>query len=65
LVVVLVDEIDKQLTEPRCRVDVDLALDVDDLDTVLVVVTQLQIHKSSSAMQGVISNVQAPPRGLT
>src|SRR5882762_4901627 len=45
LVVVLVDEIDEQLTEPRGRVDVDLALDIDDLDAVLVVVTQLQIHK--------------------
>src|SRR6202162_5214965 len=54
LVIVLVDEIDEQLTEPRRRVDVDLALDVDDLDAVLVVVTQLQVHKSSSAMKGVI-----------
>src|SRR3984957_10614375 len=54
LVVVLVDQIDEQLTEPRRRVDIDLALDVDDLDAVLVVVTQLQIHKSSSAMKGVI-----------
>src|SRR6516162_2522495 len=56
LVVVLVDEIDEQLTEPRGRVDVNLALDIDDLDAVLVVVTQLQIHKSSSAMHGVISS---------
>src|SRR6185437_15442847 len=55
LVVVLVDEIDEQLTEPRSRVNVDLALDVDDLDAVLVVVTELQIHKSSSATRGVIS----------
>src|SRR3984957_20061537 len=53
LVIVLVDEIDKQLTEPRRRVDVDFALDVDDLDAVLVVVTQLQIQKSSNAMQAV------------
>jgi len=56
LVVVLVDEIDEQLTEPRGRVYVNLALDIDDLDAVLVVVTQLQIHKSSSAMHGVISS---------
>src|SRR5208282_1254760 len=54
LVVVLVNEIDEQLTEPRRRVDVNLAFHVDDLDAVLVVVTQLQIHKSSSAMKGVI-----------
>src|SRR6516225_2622116 len=50
LVVVLVDQIDEKLTEPWRRVDIDLALDVDDLDAVLVVVTQLQIHKSSSAI---------------
>src|SRR5690242_5206734 len=55
LVVVLVDEIDEQLAEPRGGVDVDLTLDVDDLDAVLVVVTELQIHKSSSAIRGVIS----------
>jgi len=55
LVVVLADQIDEQLTEPRRRVDIDLAPDVDDLDAVLVVVIQLQIHESSSAMHGVIS----------
>ena len=35
--------------------DIDLALDVDDLDAVPDMVTQLQIHTSSSAMPGVIS----------
>ena len=63
LVVVLVDQIDEQLTEPRRRVDIDLALDVDDLDAVLVVVTQLQIHKSSSAMHGVVAT-SLPGGGL-
>ncbi len=38
LVVVLADQIDEQLTQPRRGVDVDLALDVDDLDAVLAVV---------------------------
>ena len=56
LVVVLVDQVDEQLTKPWRRIDIDLALDIDDLDAVLVVVTQLQIHKSSSAMHGVISS---------
>ena len=55
LVVVLAGQIDEELTEPRRGIDIDLAFDVDDLDAVLVVVTQLQIHKSSSAMHGVIS----------
>jgi hypothetical protein len=36
LVVVLADQIDEQLTQPRRRIDIDLALDVDDLDAVLV-----------------------------
>ena len=53
-VAVLAGQIDEQLTQPRRGVDIDLALDVDDLDAVLVVVTQLQIHESSSAMHGVI-----------
>ena len=48
LVAVLAGQIDEQLTQPRRGVDIDLALDVDDLDAVLAVVTQLQIHKSSS-----------------
>jgi hypothetical protein len=55
LVVGLADQIDEQLTQPRRGIDIDLALDVDDLSAVLVVVTQLQIHTSSSAMHGVIS----------
>ena len=65
LVVVLVDEIDEQLTEPRGRVNVDLALDIDDLDAVLVVVTQLQIHKilQRHARRHLIVPHQA--RGLT
>ncbi len=40
LVVVLAGQIDEQLTQPRRGVDIDLALDVDDLDAVLGVVTQ-------------------------
>ena len=48
LVVVLAGQIDEQLAQPRRGVDIDLALDVDDLDAVFAVVTQLQIHKSSS-----------------
>jgi hypothetical protein len=48
LVVVLAGQIDEQLTQPRRGVDIDLALDVDDLDAVLGVVTQPQIDKSSS-----------------
>src|ERR1700761_4818900 len=55
LVVVLVDQVDQELTKPRRRVDVDLALDVDNLDVVLVVVTKLQIHKSSSAITALSS----------
>src|SRR5882757_9635967 len=55
LVVALADQIDEQLTQPRRRVDIDLAPDVDDLDAVLAGVTQLQLHGSSSAMHGVIA----------
>jgi len=50
LVVVLAGQIDEQLTQPRRGVDIDLALDVDDLDAVLGVVTQPQIDKSSSVV---------------
>src|SRR6266536_1770400 len=64
LVVVLVDQIDEELTEPWRRVDIDLAFDVDDLDAVLVVVTQLQIHESSSAMHGVMAT-SVPANGPT
>jgi len=39
---------------PRRRMDIDLALDVDDLTAVLGVVTKLQIHESSGAVRGVI-----------
>src|SRR5207247_8141062 len=35
LVVALADQVDEQLTQPRRRIDIDLALDVDDLDAVL------------------------------
>ena len=54
LVAVLAGQIDEQLTQPRRGIDIDLALDVDDLDAVLAVVTQLQIHESPSAMHGVV-----------
>jgi hypothetical protein len=48
------DQVDEQLTQPRRGVDIDLAPHVDDLDAVPGVVTQLQVHTSSSAMPGVI-----------
>ena len=35
LVAVLADQVDEQLTQPRRGIDIDLALDVDDLDAVL------------------------------
>src|SRR6266487_4359519 len=62
LVAALADQIDEQLTQPRRRIHIDLAPDVDDLDAVLGVVTQLQIHTSSSAMPGVISTYIPAPR---
>ncbi len=46
----------------RGAVHIDLALHVDDLDAVLGVVTQLQIHTSPSAMPGVISTSIPTPR---
>src|SRR5262252_8397744 len=46
-----VDQLDEKLTQARRGVDVDLAFHVDDLDPILGVVIQLQIHKSSSAMR--------------
>src|SRR5208282_5041794 len=65
VVVVLAGQLDEQLTQPRRRIDIDLALDVDDLDAVPGVVTQLQIHKSSSAVHGVISaSIPAPRAGV-
>ncbi|GIH90880.1 hypothetical protein Pta02_41980 [Planobispora takensis] len=45
----LVDEVDQKLTQPGRGVDIDLALDLDDGETVLGMVVQLQIHRSSSA----------------
>src|SRR6516225_7924670 len=65
LVAALADQVDEQLPEPRRGIDIDLALHVDDLDAVLGVVTQLQIHTSSSAMPGVIStSIPAPRAGV-
>src|SRR5580765_3999337 len=61
LVAALADQVDEQLPQPRRRIDIDLAPHVDDLDTVPGVVTQLQIHTSSSAMPGVIpTSIPAP-----
>jgi hypothetical protein len=61
LVAALADQVDEQLPQPRRRIHIDLALHVDDLDAILGVVTQLQIHTSSSAMPGVIStSIPAP-----
>src|SRR5215470_3711639 len=47
LVAALADQVDEQLPQPRRGVDIDLAPHVDDLNAVLGVVTQLQIHMSS------------------
>src|SRR6266487_3131949 len=55
LAAALADQVDEQLPQPRRRIHIDLALHVDDLDAVLGVVTQLQVHTSSSAMPGAIS----------
>src|SRR4029077_6645994 len=61
LVAAPADQVDEQLPQPRRRIDIDLALHVDDLEAVRGVVTQLQIHTSSSAMPGVISpSIPAP-----
>src|SRR5262249_8527482 len=45
LVIAVVDQVNKEFAETRRGVDVDLAFYVDDLDAVLVVVIQLQIHR--------------------
>src|SRR6266513_1591337 len=59
------DQVDEQLPQPRRRIHIDLALHADDLDAVLGVVTQLQIHTSSSAMPGVIAaSIPAPRAGV-
>src|SRR5262249_10641843 len=64
-VAALADQVDEQLPQPRRGVDIDLAPHVDDLDAVPGVVTQLQVHASSSAMPGVIStSVPAPRAGV-
>src|SRR5215469_16180994 len=41
----VVHQVDQELTQPWRGVHIDLALYVDDLDSVLVVVIQLQIHR--------------------
>jgi hypothetical protein len=48
LVMPVVHQFNKQFTQPGGGVDVDLALNVDDLDAIPGVVVKLQIHKSSS-----------------
>src|SRR2546421_8895965 len=63
LAAALADQVDEQLPQPRRRIHIDLAPDVDDLDAVLDVVTQLQIHTSSSAMPGVIPGVHPGAAG--
>src|SRR5215470_12100500 len=57
LVVTAVHQIDKKLTQPRGGIDIDLALDIDDLDPIRRVMLQLQVHKSSRAMR---SSCQSP-----
>src|SRR5262249_436348 len=51
LVVTTVHQIDKKLTQPRGCIDIDLALDIDDLDPIRRVMLQLQVHKSSRTMR--------------
>ena len=61
----MLHQVDEQLPEPRRGIHIDLALHVDDLDAVRGVVTQLQVHMSSSAMPGVISpSIPAPRAGV-
>src|SRR5580704_3263242 len=50
LVMATVHQVDEKLTQPRGGIDIDLALDIDDLDAVRRVMLQLQVHKSSRAM---------------
>src|SRR5690348_1940094 len=65
LVAAPADQVDEQLPEPRRGIHIDLALHVDDLNAVLGMVTQLQIHTSSSAMPSVIStSIPAPQAGV-
>src|SRR5215472_4809078 len=54
LVVAVVDKVNEKLTQPRGGIDVDLALDVDDLDAVRRVMLQLQVHKSSRTMRSLL-----------
>src|SRR5215467_1690630 len=51
LVVTTIHQIDKKLTQPRGGIDIDLALDIDDLDPIRRVMLQLQVHKTSRAMR--------------
>src|SRR5262249_49053989 len=66
LVVLLVDELYEQLAQARRGVDVDLTFDVNDLDAVLVVVRQLQIHyhSSSSAPRASLASWGRPLPGI-
>src|SRR5215831_19158123 len=64
LVVTTVHQIDKKLTQPRGSIDVDLALDIDDLDPVRRVMLQLQVHKSSRAMRSSCRRLRWRPRPL-
>src|SRR5215469_6478797 len=54
LVVAVVDKVNEKLTQPRGGIDVDLALDVDNLDPVRRVMLQLQVHKSSRTMRSLL-----------
>ncbi len=58
-----IQQVDEQLPQPRRGIDIDLALHVDDLDAVPGVVTQLQLHTSSSAMPDVIAGVHPSAAG--
>src|SRR5215467_16089088 len=54
LVMAVVDKVNEKLTQPRGGIDVDLALDVDNLNPVRRVMLQFQVHKSSRIMRSLL-----------
>src|ERR1700735_470324 len=60
LVKAVVHQLDQKLAQTRRGVDVDLAFHVDDLDPILGVVIQLQIHKNPPAPYGRPLSSRAP-----
>src|SRR5580692_913339 len=69
LVVPAVHQVDEKLTQPRGRIDVNLALDIDDLDPVRRVMLQLQVHKilprdAVFLSSPVLASARCRPRGI-